>query len=223
VSDIERIPSLRKDPGQGVRRKAKAEPQPEPELGAQAEAEAEAEVEVRPQVRPERAAEPAPQPAPETLPLTLRTLLGRVDGGWYAFRAAAVRFPSERMDEHLTDGGWTRKQMLAHIAAWHDLTSDRVIALIVTGRPTELERDDDAINAGVARIAIGKTAGEVLKDVEATFNRLRRQMQRLNDAQLRLFDGWAAQIIAGNTYEHYAEHMADLYLPEPVEGAAQRR
>jgi hypothetical protein len=120
------------------------------------------------------------------------------------------------MNDHLTEDGWTRKQMLAHIATWHDLTSDRIVKLALTGRPSTIDRDTDAINAAAARVAIGKTAGEVLKDVEATFNRLRRQMLRLSDAQLRVADAWAAQIIAGNTYEHYAEHMADLTPPHPL-------
>jgi len=271
VSEIERIPSMRKGARQGVPKKSQArprsmarpaEPEPEPELKREPQGESGPEaqpvlepepipslaskpepfVELGPEsfvepeptpqalVEAEPEPEPEPKPAPQALveaepeppPLTLRELFRRVDGAWYAFRAAAARFPAERMDEHLTEDGWTRKQMLAHIAAWHDLTSDRLVKLIVTGRPFELDRDTDAINAGVARIAIGKTAGEVLKDVEATFNRLRRQMQRLSDAQLHQADGWAAHIIAGNTYEHYAEHMADLYMPEPTEGAQRR-
>jgi hypothetical protein len=62
----------------------------------------------------------------------------------------------------------------------------------------------------VARRAVGKTAGEVLKDVDATFNRLRRQMARLTDAQLAADDWYGAFVIGGNTYGHYEEHWADL-------------
>jgi len=97
-----------------------------------------------------------------------------------------------------------------------------MVKLMLTGRPTTLDRDTDAINAAAARVAIGKTAGEVLKDVEATFNRLRRQMLRLSEAQLRLANGWAAQVIAGNTYEHYAEHIADLTPPQPLPASGAR-
>ena len=202
-----------------------------------------AEIELR--LEPEPAPGPAPQrepePVPETAaavesaapaewevslerpPLTLREMLARVDAGWAAFRALAFRYPAEHMDDHLAQDGWTRKQMLAHIAAWHDLTADRLVALGLTGKPAPLERDVDTVNARAARVAIGKTAGEVLKDVESTFNRLRRQMLRLNDAQLRLGQGWAAMVIAGNTYEHYAEHIAELTPPEPPPGSGARR
>ena len=213
MTDIERIPSMRKDPKPQRPRKSPAPVEQEPAAAPEPALEATA--------APAQA--PAPAVAAAPTPLSVREMLRRVDGAFYAFRAAAVRFPSERMDEHLTQDGWTRKQMLAHIAAWHDLTSDRLIKLMISGRPQQLDRDVDAINASVARIAIGKTSGEVLKDVEATFNRLRRQMQRLTDAQLRQADSWAGQIIAGNTFEHYAEHMADLYLPEPEAPAANRR
>ncbi len=55
-----------------------------------------------------------------------------------------------------------------------------------------------------------------------TFNRLRRQLQRLSDQQLVADDGWAARSIAGNTYEHYAEHAADVYQPPPDPNARRR-
>ena len=65
-------------------------------------------------------------------------------------------------------------------------------------------------NAAVARQAVGKTSGEVLKDLDATFNRLRRQLARMTDAQLENNDWCAAWVIGGNTYGHYAEHWADI-------------
>ena len=166
----------------------------------------------------------APSPAVEPeLPKTMRDTLRSVDQAFTAFRAAAERFPLERMDERLSEDGWTRKQMLEHVAAWHDLTADRLVKLINTGKPAPLDRDIDAFNAAVARQAIGKTVGEILKDMDATFNRLRRQMARLNDAQLRADDWWLAHVISANTYGHYGEHWAEIYTPElPPNGRARR-
>lgn len=179
-----------------------------------------------PSSTPEPASTPEPVEsavaAPSGQPETVREMLRRVDAAWPVFRASAARFPSERMDEHLTEDGWTRKQMLAHIAVWHDLTTERLGKLILSGKPVTLTDQPDAINARAARTAIGKTAGEVLGDIDGTFNRLRRQVQRLTDKQLVAHDYWAAQIIAGNTFEHYAEHMADVYMPEP-EPTGRRR
>ena len=156
-------------------------------------------------------------------PKTVREALRLMDAGWVAFRNAAARFPGERMDEHLTEGGWTRKQMLAHIAAWHDLTTERLGKFALGGKPVPLDSEEQKFNARVARQAVGKTAGEVLKDLEATFNKLHRRLQSMTDQQLTAQNGWAAQVIAGNTWDHYQEHMADIYMPEPPEGQGRRR
>ncbi len=162
-------------------------------------------------------------PAAEPPPETVRELLRRVDAGWADFRASAARFPSERMDEHLTEDGWTRKQMLFHIGVWHDLTTERLSKFFLSGNPVKLDSDTETINSRAARQAIGRTAGEILGDVEGTFNRLRRQLQRLTDQQLRANDAWVAEIVAGNTYEHYLEHTADVYSEPEPEPTGRRR
>jgi hypothetical protein len=150
----------------------------------------------------------------------VREIVDQIDEAWRDFYLAATSFPSEHMDEHLSEGeGWTRKQMLAHITAWHDLANQRISQLIATGEPGVLDKDTDTINAQVARQAVGRTAGEVLKDMELSFQRLRRQVGRLTDEQLNVHDGWAAAIIGGNTYGHYAEHAEDVYVPS---GATRR-
>ena len=180
-------------------------------------------------VAPAPAPEPSPEPAPPEpaapppYPQTMKEIDARVDAAWLQFLASASAFPNERMDEHLSEGGWTRKQMLAHISAWHDATHDRLGDMIMSGKPSERSYDDDQFNARVSRQAVGRTAGEVLKEMEMTFNRLRRQLGRLTDQQLVADDGWAAGVIAGNTYEHYQEHAADVYQPPLPDGKSGRR
>ena len=155
-------------------------------------------------------------------PQTLSDMFRLVDDGWRRFLRSASAFPSERMDERLNDG-WTRKQMLAHIAAWHDLTHDRLGKLILTGESAPFTDSADAFNARVARQAIGRTAGETLKEMEMTFNRLRRQLGRLTDEQLAAHNGWAAEVIAANTYDHYEEHRTDVHQPPVADGRSGRR
>jgi hypothetical protein len=187
-----------------------------------------------PQPEPEPEPEPDPEPAPEpqswvasaqSAPpkLTLRQLVARVDAAFGEFRAAAARYPKEHVDDRLGEDLWTRKQMLAHVAAWHDLTAERLIKMSLTGQSVALERDVDKVNASAARVAVGKTAGEVLKDVEATFGRMRRQLVRMTDVQLHADNDWAIRIVASNTFEHYAEHIAELTPPEPLPGSGARR
>jgi hypothetical protein len=148
--------------------------------------------------------------------------VNRIDDAWSQFHAAANSLPGEHMDEHLGEG-WTRKQMLAHITAWHDLANERIGHLLATGEPGVLTQATDTINARVARQAVGRTAGEVLKDMELSFKRLRRQVGRLTDDQLNMHDAWAAQMIGTNTYGHYEQHADDVYVASATSGRGARR
>ena len=152
------------------------------------------------------------EPATAARP-TVEETLERVDRYWRAFRVLVARYPRERIDEPI-GRSWTRKQMLAHLAAWHDLSTQRLLDFQKTGRPQPLADEIDKFNARVARVAVGRTSGEVVDALDASFNRLRRQISQLSDEQLAADDGWAAEVIAGNTYDHYDEHAADVQPPD---------
>jgi uncharacterized damage-inducible protein DinB len=141
---------------------------------------------------------------------TIKEVLSRMDDGWSSFVQAVRALPAERLEQHLGEDGWTRKQMLAHIAVWHDLTIDRLAERAETGRPVEAEEDEDGVNARAARGAVGRTTGEVILGMEESFRRLRREVARMSNEQVAANDSWAAAVIAANTYRHYGEHLADL-------------
>lgn len=142
----------------------------------------------------------------------VRNTLRRMDEGWATFGDRVRSIPAEQLPVQIAEGAWTRKQMLAHITAWHDLTSDRLAKFAEKGEPVGLPGDEheDAINTRTARGADGRTTGEILYGLDDSFRRLRRAVARLSDVQLAAEDGWAAAVIAGNSFDHYAEHLADL-------------
>lgn len=140
----------------------------------------------------------------------LHETLVRMDDAWAQFRERVHLLPGEQLEMRLGDGGWTRKQMLAHIGTWHERTVDRLVRFMETGEPDDASIDEDAVNAQAARAAVGRTTGEVLLGMEDSYRRLRREVARLSDAQLAAHDDWAAAIIAGNTYDHYADHLDDV-------------
>jgi hypothetical protein len=142
--------------------------------------------------------------------LTVKDVLARIDEAWAGFSGAVRALPSESLEERLGEESWTRKQMLAHISTWHDLTVDRLAEFAETGKPSKLDEDDDVINARAAHASEGRTTGEILLTMEDSFRRLRREIARLSNAQLAAHDGWAASVIAGNTFGHYEDHLADL-------------
>jgi hypothetical protein len=141
---------------------------------------------------------------------TVKEVLARMDDGWASFSQAVHAVGPERLEHRLGENAWTRKQMLAHIAIWHDLTIERLNEHAATGKPPEAEEDEDDVNARAARGAVGRTSGEVILAMEESFRRLRREVARISKEQLRADDSWASAVIAANTYRHYAEHLSDL-------------
>jgi hypothetical protein len=140
----------------------------------------------------------------------VRNTLRRMDEAWEAFNERVRALPSEQLELSLGEGSWTRKQMLGHITTWHELTVDRLARFGESGEPVELPDDTDTINARASRAAVGRTTGEIVLGIGDSYRRLRREVTRLTDEQLAANDGWASSVIAGNTFDHYAEHLADL-------------
>jgi hypothetical protein len=148
-------------------------------------------------------------------PPTVTELLSRMDAGWTEFGGKMHATPNELLEEKLGAGAWTRKQMLAHITTWHDLTIDRLGRFMDSGEPPDLDEHEDDINARAARAATGRTTGEIVQGVEDSYRRLHRQVARLTDEQLAAHEWWALSIVVGNTFGHYENHTADLE-PSPV-------
>lgn len=142
-------------------------------------------------------------------PLVAETL-ARMDEGWSAFNRRVHGLPSQLLERRLGEGSWTRKQMLAHIGTWHERTVEALGWLTRTGELPGAPEDTDVINARAARAAVGRTTGEILFAVDDTYRQVHRAVANLTDSQLTAHDGWAVLMIAGNTYDHYAEHVADL-------------
>ena len=133
-----------------------------------------------------------------------------MDAGWAGFLGAVRALPNEVLEARIGDGGWTRKQMLAHIGTWHDLTSDRLSRFRDSGEPPDLAEHEDVINARAARAASGRTTGEIVRTTEDSFRRLRREVSQLTDDQIATHDWWAVAILRGNSFGHYEEHLPDL-------------
>ena len=141
-----------------------------------------------------------------------RNTLRRMDEGWAAFEDRVKTLNNAQLTARLGDGEWTRKQMLAHISTWHELTTNRLLKFVETGEAVGLPGDEgeDSINARSARASEGRTTGEIVIAMTDTHRRLRRTVSALTDEQLAANDGWAAAVIAGNSFDHYAEHLPDL-------------
>jgi hypothetical protein len=134
----------------------------------------------------------------------------RMDRGWTELRALVEAARVSGFDRR-TDAGWTIGAMLAHLAAWHDATASRLRRYATTRRPQpKIDDDDDAFNARVAEAAVGRADDRILADLDASFVQLRAAVEALPVSYLTSDDGWAEAVLAGNSYEHYVEHVAEL-------------
>ncbi len=118
--------------------------------------------------------------------------------------------------------GWAVKDHLVHLAAWeHSLIAllegaDRRTAMGVAGKA----EDTDSINAAVWSLHQSKTPEQALAYFHDTHAALMKLLRQMSDADLQLSynhyqandprnthdDRPVRDWVAGNTYEHYAEH-----------------
>ena len=86
-------------------------------------------------------------------------------------------------------GEWTFRDLAAHLMGWRERTIRRLEA-VADGRPeppnpwpTNLD-DDDAVNDWIQAEATGRSAAEVLAEVDASFGRVRAAFDRIPAATL---------------------------------------
>ena len=117
--------------------------------------------------------------------------------------------------------GWSIKDMLAHIASWHHrlLTwldaAIRNVEPIISG-PDSVE-EMDALNAQFYQENKSRPLDEVLTDFRTTYQQIMDLIQAMPEDNLINPDrfAWSKgeplwQAIAGDTYEHYQEHIAQI-------------
>lgn len=124
--------------------------------------------------------------------------------------------PEGRMADGALDGGWSVKDVLAHIAAWEQLC----LKWIKENKREELGAgaDDAAVNAVNLRL-FEENRGRPLKDVREESRRSYEQMvaavEWLSEADIAVEPAWAPgrplwQIIDANSADHYREHIEQL-------------
>ncbi|HYR50328.1 MAG TPA: DinB family protein [Candidatus Eisenbacteria bacterium] len=144
----------------------------------------------------------------------------QIDAAWNQLSALVQRLGPGGLMAKAADG-WAVKDHLAHIGAWeHSLLGliggqDRLAAM---GVHETVEENTDAVNDAVFKLHQHETAEQALKYFRDSHVQLMAALGKLTDADLeqpyshyqpsdpeemRPVRGW----VAGNTYEHYAEHI----------------
>jgi len=160
-----------------------------------------------------------------------------IEKGWNALTALVDRLGDEDL-ELKGSGQWAVKDHLAHIAAW-ELSllglldgEDRRTAMGVAPGVAE---DTDVINEAIWLAHRHETAEQARAFSRESHARLMRRLDTTTDADLRRSynhyqpddprdpgdDRPVVEWVAGNTYEHYPEHIG--YIEEIVKESSAAR
>ncbi|MFI5038473.1 MAG: DinB family protein [Solirubrobacterales bacterium] len=147
--------------------------------------------------------------------------LPRIESAWNELAALVDQVQDAGGLTQAGADGWSVKDHLAHVAAWeHSLLAlvegrDRLAGM---GVQEPVEEDTDAINEAVRKLHEKDTPDEALGYFRDSHAQLVAGLGKMSDADLqkpyshyqpsapdekRPVVGW----VAGNTYEHYAEHI----------------
>jgi hypothetical protein len=165
----------------------------------------------------------------------INSVIERVEKGWRELDALVDSLGPTGLSIMGADG-WAVKDHLIHIGAWeHSLIAllDGVDRAKAMGAPGEEETD--AINAAVWALHRDKTPEQALAYFHDTHAQLMTRLRRLTEDDLKLaYDHYqpndpkgppdgnrpVMDWVAGDTYEHYAEHIG--WINQLIDASAAR-
>ena len=117
--------------------------------------------------------------------------------------------------------GWSIKDMLAHIASWHHRLLKWLEATVQNEEPAISGPDNveemDALNAQFYQENKSRPLDEVLTDFRTTHQQIMDIVQAMPEDDLMSPHrfAWSHErplwhLIAGDTFEHYQEHLAQI-------------
>jgi uncharacterized damage-inducible protein DinB len=139
-------------------------------------------------------------------------VLRLIRDGRAALESALARIPEHRLEEPLLDGDWSAKDLMAHVTHWE------MAFLSNLGEPPPPVPDqgsEEATNRAVYEHHRARPLADVRRELEETHRRLVERVSELDDDGLNAQpvpgqDRVVWQHIAGETWEHYPAHVAQL-------------
>jgi hypothetical protein len=153
--------------------------------------------------------------------MTAAEIVNKIEHTWNELASLAAGIDDEGLSLHRAPDGWAVKDHLAHVAAWeHWLLAlfehrDKLAAMGAEGA----DRDIDAVNAVVYEKHRDDSAQEVLRYFRDSHHQLMAVLREQSTQDFErpynaFFDpGTESDVqpvlvaVAGNTYEHYPEHV----------------
>ena len=139
------------------------------------------------------------------VPKRPKELVERMREGWRPFRRALGRVGLSRLGE-ATSAGWSAKAMLSHLAYWLE-SLDRSLPYRLKGERgpvPNVQAENDREKAA----ADARPAHEVVKRLDHAYRKVLEMTAALPaDEDVHFM---AVRLIAGESYGHFAEHLAEI-------------
>ena len=146
-------------------------------------------------------------------------LLAKVTQSRAEFDALMAQFSDEQMLQSMLPGGWTAKDVLAHIA-WWARRGHIVISAVITGLEPEYsldESDVDNVNRNTYETNRLRPLADLRHEEIRAYRDLLTLVESLPDDFLSNPSKFAwtkgrplSLVVEWNTFAHYEEHMPDL-------------
>ncbi|SRR6266571_1466364 len=147
-------------------------------------------------------------------------LLARIESGKAELNRVLAAIPDGLLETPGEGGVWSPKDQLSHLAGWHEIVLCRMRG--------QIEEDVIAFPRGYADMEVhevnrflferdrARTPAQAREALERTYREVVATLDGLSEEALHgsfrpeLPDRTLVDTIAGNTYEHYAEHVPML-------------
>ena len=160
------------------------------------------------------------------------SLLDAMRTGYTTLEKNLAPLDEAQMTTPGVNGPWSIKDNIAHIVTWQHILRDRLHAAARGETPTPYgsdpaDEDIDRLNEQFYQQNKSRQLADVLVDFRTTYAQIEEAVQSTSEEDLidpQRFT-WAKGIplwryVAGDTYEHYLEHMK--LIQEWLSGAGQR-
>lgn len=135
---------------------------------------------------------------------TVADLLQRIEDSWSAFLTSLDDLTEDQLQQPNAVGEWSLKALLGHIAFCDDLGRENA-ALALSGQARQFD-DFEALNQADHAARQGRTLAEERAAMHQAHAALVADLEERAELEAAAIDA----AIAGATYEHYDEHVADV-------------
>ncbi len=146
--------------------------------------------------------------------MTKADVLDKLRAGRAEWEALIAQVPRERMTAPGVMGAWSVKDIIAHVT-WGEAEITEVFRRHALVGSDLWNLPQDERNAAMVAESRARSLDDVLAEAERAYPQLLAAVQSLDDADLNdaaryanmppLWRPW--QLIAGNTYNHYPDHI----------------